>query len=169
MDSLLGRVMINTRRVKDRRKLRFENLEAALQDASKLVEAEQAGTLRRTGNWTLGQALGHLAFWADAPFDGYPDMPVPWLVRVMAKLFKKRVIFNVMDPGMRIGRVPNGTFGLDVIPAPEGLSRLRRAYNRLAAQTPSKPNPAFGPLTHEEWLGLNLRHAELHLSFFHPA
>jgi hypothetical protein len=159
--------MINTRRVKDRRQLRFENLEDAIQDAAALVEAEQKGSLRNTGNWTLGQALGHLAFWADAPFDGYPDMQVPKVVRVIAALFKNRVIHKTMGPGMRIGRVPNGTFGLDLMPSAEGLDRLRRAYNRLATQAPAAPNPAFGPLTHAEWIGLNLRHAELHLSFFH--
>src|SRR3954468_2145226 len=115
--------MINTRRVKDRRQLRFENLEAALQDGARLVEADERGVLRASGNWTLGQALGNLAFWADAPFDGYPDMSVPGIVRRIASLFKRRVFNKKMDPGMRVGRVPNGTFGLEVIPSAEGLAR----------------------------------------------
>jgi hypothetical protein len=36
---------------------------------------------------------------------------------------------------------------------------------RVDAQrtSPTIGNPAFGKLTHEQWVQLNLRHAELHL------
>jgi len=37
---------------------------------------------------------------------------------------------------------------------------------RLRAGPPARPNVIFGPLTHDEWIQLHLRHAELHLSFF---
>jgi hypothetical protein len=148
--------------------LRFDNFEVVLKDAEALAAAERSGTLRATGNWKLGQALGHLAFWADAPFEGYPNMPrPPWLLRKILPLFKKQFFFKRMGPGISIRGVPDGTFGLDLMPAEEGLDRLRRSYNRLAIQTPSRPNPVFGAMTHEQWIGLNLRHAELHLSFFH--
>jgi hypothetical protein len=162
--------MIKTRSVRDRRRLRFDSFEAAVKDAEALAAAERTGALRNTGNWQLGQALGHLAFWADAPFDGYPNMPrPPWLIKKMILLMKKRIIFKTMGPGIRIRGVEAGTFGLERMPADEGLGRMRRAYNRLASQAPSHANPIFGELTHAEWIGLNLRHAELHLSFFHPA
>ena len=34
---------------------------------------------------------------------------------------------------------------------------------RLRRSAPKDPNPLFGRLTHEQWVQLNLRHAELHL------
>ena len=70
-----------------------------------------------------------------------------------------------MMPGMRIGKLPGGTVGLDVLPAEEGLSRYRAAMERLRSTAPTIPNPVFGPLTHDQWIQLNLRHSELHLGF----
>jgi Protein of unknown function (DUF1569) len=161
--------MINTKKVRDRRKLRLESLDEAVRDAEALAEAERGGTLRVTGNWTLGQTIGHLAFWASAPFDGYPTMRrPPWLLRLLSPLLKPVFLNKGLPAGVRISGVPAGTFGVDVMPTDEALGRLRAAFARLASQAPAGPNPFFGPMTHDEWIKLNLRHAELHLSFFHP-
>jgi hypothetical protein len=37
---------------------------------------------------------------------------------------------------------------------------------RLDNEASAAPNVIFGPLTQAQWISLNLRHAELHLSFF---
>ena len=67
---------------------------------------------------------------------------------------------------MRIPKVAAGTFGVDVMPLAEGAARLRKAVARLQAGEPARyDSPAFGPMNHEERIQLNLRHAELHLSF----
>ena len=50
----------------------------------------------------------------------------------------------------------------------EALARLRTALERLKSEAPQAPNVIFGPLTHNEWIALNLRHAELHLGFQVP-
>ena len=52
------------------------------------------------------------------------------------------------------------------MPLAEGAARLRKAVARLQAGEPARyDSPAFGPMNHEERIQLNLRHAELHLSF----
>lgn len=161
--------MIDTRKVKDRRALRFDSLETALADAAMLAEAEQRGSLRSTGNWTLGQALGHLAYWARAPFEGYPDVnTAPWYIRVIARPFKGYLLNGKLPAGTRIPKAPEGTYGIDLMETEEGLSRLREAFGRLSKESPSVPNVVFGKMSHNEWIQFNLRHAELHLSFFHP-
>ena len=66
---------------------------------------------------------------------------------------------------MIIGRLPGGTVGLEELSTDDGLRRFREAFTRLRQTAPTKSNPVFGPLTHEQWIALNLRHAELHLSF----
>jgi hypothetical protein len=160
---------VNTKSVSDRRTLRFESLDAALRDVDALVAAERAGTLRHTGNWTLGQTLGHLAFWANAPFDGYPPMRrPPWPIRVLMPLFKGRFLRNGLPAGFRIPGAEGGTFGAEPLSTDEGHRRVRAAFDRLGRVAPTHANPAMGPLSHEEWIALNLRHAELHLSFQHP-
>ena len=152
-----------------RRKLRFETIDDALADAERLVAAERAGTLSRCGTWTLGQALGHLATWACFAFDGYPpEVRAPLPVRMVLRLMRGKILNQGMTAGVKIGRLPGGTVGLDVVDAEEGLRRFRAAFERLRDSAPTIDNPVFGKLTHAQWIQLNLRHAELHLSFHTP-
>jgi hypothetical protein len=160
--------MINTRRVRDRRKLRFETFADVVQDVDRLAEAEKKGTLRATGNWSLGQAIGHLAAWARYPLEGYPLMPrPPWFVRLLIPLMASGFIGKRMPAGVRIGNVEGGTFSAEPMETEPAIRQLHDALRRLNKQAPTIPNPMLGELTHQEWIMLNLRHAELHLSFFH--
>jgi hypothetical protein len=90
------------------------------------------------------------------------------VVRLIARLLRRRVIIGGMMPGMRIGRVPGGTLATEVVPTDEALAHYRTAMERLRRTAPTIANPAFGPLTHEQWIQLNLRHGELHLGFQIP-
>lgn len=161
--------MIDTKRVKDRRRLRFENFEQALDDVQMLAEAEQRGKLRSTGNWTLGQSLGHVAYWASVPYEGYPAMRrPPWFLRLLFPLLKSTFLNKGLPAGARIPGTEAGTFGVELMPTAQALADLRSAFTRLATQSPTLPNPIFGQMSHDDWIKLNLRHAELHQSFFHP-
>lgn len=157
--------MIDTKQVKDRRTLRFESIDAELQDAAALVAAAGQGKVVASGNWTLGQAINHLAVWAEYAFTG-PPMSPPWFVRVIGKLMKKRVLAKTPAPGFNIPGVQGGTFGTEPAAADVALARLRVALERLRNETPREPNQVFGHLTREEWIQLQLRHGELHLGFF---
>ena len=49
------------------------------------------------------------------------------------------------------------------------VARLGRSIDRvLSGARMEAPSPIFGPLTHAEWMALQCRHSELHLSFLHP-
>jgi hypothetical protein len=160
---------VNTKRVKDRRQIRFENFGDAIRDAETLAEAQRRGTLRATGNWSLGQAIGHVATWARFPLDGYPTIPrPPWFIRLMVPLFKGAFINKGMPPGVSIGDLPNGTLGTEPMDSDVAIRNLRESFGRLERETPIDSNPLLGQLSHDEWIKLNLRHAELHFSFFHP-
>jgi hypothetical protein len=152
-----------------RRRLRFETIDDALAEADRLAAADREGRLDRAGNWTLGQTLGHLATWAAFAFDGYPAaVRAPLPVRLILRLVRGRILNNGMTTGVRVGKAPGGTVGLDVLPVDEGLRRFRAAMERLRAAAPTIENPVFGRLTHDDWIKLNLRHAELHLGFQLP-
>lgn len=155
------------RTVPDRRALRFERIDDALEEAERLLRAEREGRLRPGGNWTLGQALGHLATWANFALDGYPpEIRPPWPVRAVLRLVRGRIIEGGMTPGMRLRGVPGGTVGTEVMSVDDGMVRFRAAFERLGSTAPTIVNPVFGRLTHAQWIALNLRHAELHLGFF---
>ncbi len=155
---------IDTRK-SERGQLKFDSLDAALAHAQALVQAEREGRIKRTGNWTLGQTLGHLAFWTNASFDPIP-MRVPWFVRFFMQMRRKKIFYAPMSAGIRIPGIKGGTLGTEQLSTEEGLARFRAALARFASETPKPVNPAFGPMNTQEWKALNCRHAELHLSFF---
>jgi hypothetical protein len=157
---------VNTAQVRERRALRFSSIDDVLQDIDGLVAADQAGTLRPLGNWTPGQILGHLAAWANYSYDGYPFKPPPWFIRIILRMKVKKYLRDGMPAGVRIPGVENGTFGTERLSTSEGAERLRRALRRLQSGEPAgHDSPAFGAMSHADRIQLNLRHAELHLSF----
>ena len=70
--------------------------------------------------------------------------------------------------GVRIPGAAGGTYGADRLTIDDGLERLRRSTERLRSEPAKFHGPAFGPMTREEQIALNLRHAELHMGFFEP-
>src|ERR1043166_9592063 len=92
--------LIDARKVKDRRKGRYESYDELLADAERLValdaqrDAQGASKVRPLGNMQLGQALGHLALWMNASIDGVPeDLRPPAPAKAVARLMKG-VILN---------------------------------------------------------------------------
>jgi hypothetical protein len=166
----MNRMAIQTRSVKDRRALKFGSLDEMSGELDRVVAAERGGRLRRTGNWTTGQTLNHLATWINFGFDGYPpELPLPpWLMLKVIRMMKKRFLFKPLPAGFSIRGVKGGTLGMEELPLDEAERKVRAAVERLKVGSPVSPNVIFGPLTHEEWKNLHLRHAELHLSFLHP-
>lgn len=150
-----------------RRVLRFDSVAQMLAEVDRIVAADSAGTLRRAGNWTAGQAFGHLAAWINYGYDGYPMQPPPWFVRVILKAKLKSMLRDGMPVGVRIPRAPEGTYGTEVLATTEGVSRLRAAVDRMQREAPRFHSPAFGKLSDQDRLALVLRHAELHLGFLH--
>jgi len=69
---------------------------------------------------------------------------------------------------MRLSGVEGGTYGIEALDSREGLCPFDFAALRLEKQFPATPNPLFEKLTHDEWKRLQLRDAELYLSFFDP-
>jgi hypothetical protein len=158
---------VDTGKVAERRPLRFESLDQVLAEVERLAEAERAGRLRRLGNWTLGQTLGHLASWAEYSYTGAP-LKVPFFIKWFLRLRKRKFLYGPMRAGVKIPRVEGGTLATEPVPLDEALVRMRRVLGRLKTEAPTAPNVIFGPLTHEEWGALHCRHAELHLGFFIP-
>lgn len=163
--------MIDTSQVRGRRVLHFATLEALLADARALAAADLAAPprLRRLGNWTLGQCLNHLAAWIEYPYIGYPpELVIPDEMKANARAIKHELMTRTMNPGERLTGLDAGTLATEVVPTETGLTRLESAAAKLRTGDPPIPDPAFGLVTAHEWTEINLRHADLHLSFFVP-
>ena len=108
-----------------------------------------------------------MAAWIEYAYAGYPFTAPPDAV-ARARANKGRVLERGMIPGFRIAGIEGGTTGTEALSAEEGVERFGRAWRRLIQDCPAGEHAFFGPMTHEEWVQLNLRHAELHLGFVDP-
>jgi hypothetical protein len=150
-----------------RRRLRFASVDHAIAEADRLVAAAAANRLTLAGNWTLGQILNHLAAWAEFAYTGVP-LKIPFIVRLLARPLRGRILRKGFSAGRNIPNVKGGTLATDDLPLPKALQRFQIAYLRLKSESPPLPHPIFGRMTGQQWIALNLRRAELHMSFANP-
>jgi hypothetical protein len=167
MTTLATARVVDTGKITGRRILHFDSIDQLLEELDRLVAAERSGRLKRLGNWTLGQNLGHLATWTEFIYTGVPLKP-PFFIRWILRFQKKKFLVGPMPAGVKIPNVKGGTLGTDLLPLEESLTRYTAVLQRLKAEPPRLPSPIFGKMTHEETIALTLRHAELHLGFFVP-
>lgn len=146
----------------------FDDLAAEL-DA---IEASlSAGTLTTTGNWTPGENLEHLAKFMRFAIDGFPNSapaPVRWL---MILFFKKKAVTpgEPIPAGFKLPKAAAALFPVSGTPDREGLELLRAQVERIrSGERFTQPSPIFGKLTHEQWVTIQLKHCDLHLSFLQP-
>ena len=155
---------VDTKHVPNRRQVNYQSLAEVLADAERL----SSGNVRTLGNWSAGQIFQHLANAMNGSIDGLPGT-FPWYMKVMARLFKKRLIGHPMPAGLKVPQ----DLADKVMPPPtsteEGLANLRAAIARLESEPKRTPSAIFGALTNEEWNRLHLNHANLHMSFLAPA
>jgi Protein of unknown function (DUF1569) len=148
------------------RKLRFNSIADVISELDQLAELEKKGLLRTSGNWTAGQIMAHLAAWIEYGYDGYPIKSPPWFIRWFLRLRLPKMLESGMPRGVKIPGIPGGTIGADDIPTDQGIARLRKAFQRLEAREEvAHDSPAFGKMSHDDRIRLNLRHAELHLGY----
>ncbi len=157
---------VNTAKIADRRPIAFQSIDDLLADVDQIEKADREGRLKTLGNWHAGQVLCHVSSWIEYGYDGYPMKPPPFFVRWILRLMLKKYLRSGMPSGVRIPGVPAGTTGMDDLPVSQAAERLRKALGRLKNGEPARyDSPAFGPMSHDDRIKLNLRHAELHLSF----
>ena len=156
--------MIDTARVTERRRLEFSTMRDILED---LVYLDSGDPPRATGNWTSAQIVHHVAKLIDYSIDGFPaKAPLP--VRLLGRLFRKRVLARPMRPGVKLPQkfaflVPDRDITWEA-----AADTLRRAIGRLDSQKMTSRSPVLGKLSPPQWEQLHCRHAELHFSFLHP-
>jgi hypothetical protein len=156
---------IDTGKVKDRRKLRFDSIDDIAAEVERLARCKD---IKALGNWSSGQVVEHLTITLNNSIDGFPSF-VPAPLRLFLRLFMKRKILSrPMSAGLRLP----AKAAEHMLPKPTdwdvALANFRRAMQRFTSETRRMPHPAFGPLTSAEWDQLHCRHSELHLGFLVP-
>jgi hypothetical protein len=155
---------VKTTKVQGRRELRFNSLEDIRVDVETLAASPN---LRTLGNWSAGQIFQHLATTINCSIDGF-GFTVSRPMRLMARLFKNKVLNGSMGPGFNLPRNAAERLLAPPTSLEDGLRNLRHALERMKSENQRAPSPFFGKMTNEDWVHLHCRHSELHLSFIVP-
>ena len=127
---------VNTARVEGRRKLDYKSLTELLADADRLG----SGPVKALGNWSAGQIFRHLAVSYNSSIDGF-TMTFPWYMRLMAKIFKNKLLAGPMPAGINLAPANAKTVRPRRLPprrAWPSFTPPSRAWNekRTASRTP---------------------------------
>ena len=158
---------INTKKAA-RRELSFHCTGCLKEELARIEAAQRAGKLSHTGNWTEGEIFDHLAKSIEFSIDGFPpDMKVPFVMRIMARMFKGMVTNGkTLSPGFSPPKGSEAFMPTPGVSFDAGLARFRKVIDRLDSGAKcTAASPAFGAMTHDEWMRLHLGHAQLHLGF----
>jgi hypothetical protein len=126
-----------------------------------------SGNAKTLGNWPLGRLLAHLAETINKSIDGMGSRaPLP--MRLIGRLIRGRILKNGMPAGFNLPKTREAEAYPAVASPKEGLDMLRQAIHRLTTEKMTAVHPAFGKLSHDQWVQIHLHHAALHLSFALP-
>ena len=138
-------------------------------EADRIVLAAAAGKVRSLGNWSPSQVLWHIGRLIELSFDGFPfryERGPRWLLPVLRLLSWRWLIALAFRPGFR--NPPEATV-LEPdpsLPLEEAAAYIRQQVARIrCGEQMTQECSVDGPYSHEQWVYIHLRHAELHLSF----
>ena len=159
---------INTGKVEQRRKLRFDSLDEISVDVERLAAAKELNVL---GNWSAGQVFKHLAIVMHGAIDGLNIQP-PWMMRIALPILllfmKSRFLTKSMPAGIQLPSEAAKVLQPSACSITEGLDAIRTGLARLKSDSHREVHPFLGKLSNDEWDMLQCRHCELHLSFLVP-
>jgi hypothetical protein len=168
-DDAMQGVLIETRRVAGRRPVHFQTINELAAEVDWVTAAVAAGNVRPLGNWSPAQILWHIGRLIELSFDGFPFRyrrgPV-WITRLLRLLAWRRLIALAFRAGFHNPPAaallePDPSLSLE-----DAAAYLRQQMGRIFnGEQMTQECSVEGSYTHEQWVYIHLRHAELHLSF----
>jgi hypothetical protein len=152
-----------------RRAVRLATVDDLAAEVDRVAAAAAAGRVRSLGNWSPAQALWHLGKLIELSFDGFSwryRRGPQWITRPLRLLAWRQLIRVALRPGFQnppeaAALEPDASLSLE-----EATAYLRRQIERIRQGEQMTQEVAVeGPYSHDQWVFIHLRHAELHLGF----
>ena len=162
-------VAVDTRRVRNRRTLRLDTLDDLAAEVGRITSAAASGKVRCLGNWSPAQVLWHIGKLIELSIDGFSfryQRGPAWTLRLLRRLSWRLLIALAFRPGFQ-----NPPYAAVLEPNPaltleDAAAYLMKQIGRIrAGERMTQCCSVDGGYSHEQWLYIHLRHAELHLSF----
>lgn len=147
---------------------RFHSLDELAEALAELRARAENGPVPTSAKWSAGQICDHCARLVEIALDG-TDKKLPWILRVIARATLLKTILRTNKP-FKTGQM-TAPFLIpdDGLPDTAGIDRLATAIDRVRnGEQMTHPSPLFGPLTHDQWIAVNLRHIAHHFQFIAP-
>jgi hypothetical protein len=161
--------IIDTRCVANRHRVRLQTIDDLAAEVERVIAAGAAGTVRPLGNWSPAQVLWHIGRLMEFSIDGFPfryRRGPQWLIRVLRLLAWRWLIALAFRPGFKN---PPEAAALEPDPSvslPVAAAYLQQQIARIrSGEQMTQACSVEGAYSHEEWVYIHLRHAELHLGF----
>jgi hypothetical protein len=147
----------------------LQTIDDLVAEIDKIITAAVAGKVQPLGNWSPAQMLWHLAKLIELSFDGFPfryRRGPQWITRLFRLLAWRWLITLALRPGFR-----NPPEAAVLEPDPRVTLEVASRYLRVQigrirnGERMTQCCSVEGPYSHEQWVYIHLRHAELHLSF----
>jgi hypothetical protein len=160
---------VDTSRVGSRRALSLLTIDDLSAEVVRIVAVASAEKVYSLGNWTPAQVLWHIGKLIELSFDGFPfryQRGPAWITRLIRFLSWRWLIWLAFRPGFQ-----NPSYAAVLEPSPaltlaEAAAYFRQQIGRIRrGERMTQASGVEGTYSHEEWVYIHLRHAELHLSF----
>ena len=166
---MMRSTLVDTRSAAARRPVHLRTVADLAAEVERVAEAAAASRVRTLGNWSAAQILWHLGRLLEFSFGGFPYR-YPWAVRWPARLLRvlswRWLLALAFRPGFRNPAVAAALEPQPAVSLAEAVRYVCGQLERISAgERMTAANPSMGPLSHEQWVEVHLRHAELHLSF----
>jgi hypothetical protein len=160
---------IDTGRVRNRRPVHLKTIDDLAAEVERVVAAANAGRIHPLGNWSPAQMLWHIGKLIEFSFDGfswrYRRGPL-WLTRPLRFLAWRWLIRMAFRPGFRNPPEATALEPAAGLAFEEAAAYLRHQIERIRrGEKMTQESAVEGPYSHEQWVYIHLRHAELHLSY----
>jgi hypothetical protein len=160
---------IDTGRVLNRRAVRLRTIDDLLAEVERVAAALAAGSVRPLGNWSPAQVFWHLGRLIAFSFDGFSwryRRGPQWLTRPFRFLAWRWLIRLAFRPGFQNPPEAAALEPPAEVSLEEAVASLRRQIERIRrGERMTQASAVEGPYSHEQWVYIHLRHAELHLSY----
>jgi hypothetical protein len=166
---MMRSALVDTRSAAARRPVQLRTVADLAAEVERVAAAAAASRVRALGNWSAAQVLWHLGRLMELSFGGFPfryPWPVRWPARLLRVLLWRWLLALAFRPGFRNPAVAAALEPEPAVSLAEAVRHVRGQLERISAgERMTAANPSMGPLSHEQWAEVHLRHAELHLSF----
>jgi len=140
-----------------------------LAEVDRIAAAAASGKVRSLGNWSPAQVVWHIGKLIELSIDGFPfryRQGPEWITRLIRFVSWRGLIKLAFRPGFDnppeaavLEPDPEIDFGVAANYLREQIRRIERGERMTQA------SGVEGPYSHDQWVHIHLRHAELHLGF----